>query len=106
MNVLVRHGDTICIQPGNACLYMYFSESFARRALVLFNFNRAVHVNKILIIMRTYCQRRQLMPDILKNGETIKESILDRRTEIITSNLFACIITFVDKRYEMDRYIG
>ena len=92
--LLVRDKDRICIQPGNACLYMHISESFALLAFTLFDLNRTIDVDELLIIIRAYCQKRQLVTDIAKNEEIIKTTVLDRRTNVVEPNFFTCTITF------------
>ncbi|CAF3366595.1 unnamed protein product [Rotaria socialis] len=97
--LLVRDQDTICIQPGNTCLHIHICESFALRAFEFFYLTGNIDINETLIIIRTYCQKRQIRPDIVKTEETIKSTILDRRINNIESNFFTCIIILYDSDY-------
>ena len=94
--LLIRDRDTICIQPENTCLNMHISESFACRALEFFALNRTIDVNEVLIIIRTYCEKRQLTPDIEKTEENMKTTILERKIDIVESNFFSCTVTLDD----------
>ncbi|CAF3358763.1 unnamed protein product [Rotaria socialis] len=98
-NFIFRDKDTICIQPGNTCLHIHICESFALRALELFDLNGSIDINEILIIIRTYCKKRQIVPDITKTEETIKTTILDRRINNVESNIFTCTIILYDSEY-------
>ena len=92
--LLVRGKDTICIQPGDACLYMHISESFAIREIEMFDLVRSINIHEILIIIRIYCAKRHLVPDIEKSEETIKTTILERRMNTFVSNFFTCTVVF------------
>ncbi|CAF2891926.1 unnamed protein product [Rotaria sp. Silwood2] len=93
---MVRDKDIICIQPGNACLHMHISESFALRALEIFDLTRIVYVDDILFIVEAYCRKRQLVPNIEKHKEILKTTILDRRIYNVRTSFFSCTLILED----------
>ena len=94
--LLVRDTDTICIHPGNQCLYIIISESLALRALELFGLTGIIDVDDILLFIEAYCQQRNLALDIEKNKEILKLAILDRRIEIVQAKFFTCTVLLDD----------
>ncbi|CAF2092780.1 unnamed protein product [Rotaria magnacalcarata] len=99
--LLVRHTDTICIQPGNTCLHLHISESFALRAFEFFDLHGSIDINEILVIISRYCHKRQIMSDITKTEETIKTTILDRKINNVESNIFTCTILLDNLNYSV-----
>ncbi|CAF2107655.1 unnamed protein product [Rotaria magnacalcarata] len=99
--LLVRHTDTICIQPGNTCLHLHISESFALRAFEFFDLHGSIDINEILVIISRYCHKRQIMSDITKTEETIKTTILDRKINNVESNTFTCTILLDNLNYSV-----
>ncbi|CAM4777499.1 unnamed protein product [Rotaria magnacalcarata] len=62
----------------------------------LFDLNGIFDINEILIIIKTYCQKRHLVLDVIKTEDSIKMSILERRMDTSRSKYFASTIILVN----------